>query len=160
MTSVRGRIVLFVVTLAAAGCEAPQSARTDPSQSATQQERVAPPPLTGNIHSAKSDDGRYELRYVTTPDPLPLNEMFAIDIVLLDASTGKPPASADLSLLVDARMPEHQHGMNVAPKVENLGNGRFRATRMLFHMPGYWELYFDIAVAGVTTRVQFDMTLD
>ncbi|MBL8879854.1 MAG: FixH family protein, partial [Phycisphaerales bacterium] len=154
MIHLRKATCLVVVTLViAAGCESTRPARsTDTPSASSKKPPSAARGLKGNIHSAKSDDGRYELSYSTSPDPLPLNEMFSIEVALLDTSTGAPPAAPDLALTVDARMPEHQHGMNVTPKVENLGDGRFKVSRMLFHMPGYWELYFDIVVAGVAAR--------
>jgi hypothetical protein len=30
---------------------------------------------------------------------------------------------------------------------------------MLFHMPGHWELYFDISRGGTSERAQFDIDL-
>ena len=53
---------------------------------------------------------------------------------------------------VDAHMPEHRHGMNYAPSLKVLGPGRWRAEGLLFHMPGRWELVFEIRAAGETDR--------
>lgn len=47
-------------------------------------------------------------------------------------------------LQVDAVMPAHQHGMNYTPVVTKLGDGTFDVQGMLFHMPGHWEVRFDI----------------
>lgn len=41
---------------------------------------------------------------------------------------------------IDAIMPAHQHGMNYTPQISNLGDGKFQATSMFFHMPGIWQL--------------------
>lgn len=41
---------------------------------------------------------------------------------------------------LDAIMPAHQHGMNYTPQILNLGDGKFQATSMFFHMPGIWQL--------------------
>jgi len=41
-------------------------------------------------------------------------------------------------------MPEHGHGMNYRPTIEVLGDGRFRASGLLLHMPGRWQLSFTV----------------
>ena len=48
---------------------------------------------------------------------------------------------------VDATMPEHKHGMNYAPTLKTTGNGRYRVDGLLFHMPGSWEVAFDVRPA-------------
>lgn len=55
-------------------------------------------------------------------------------------------------LLVDAWMPEHRHGMNYRPSVTALGDGRYRAEGLLFHMPGRWEFLFELRGGGGTER--------
>jgi cytochrome c peroxidase len=61
------------------------------------------------------------------------------------AKNGPPPET----LKLDAHMPAHRHGMNYAPSVLKLGPGRWRAEGLLFHMPGRWELVFEIDSADV-----------
>ena len=53
------------------------------------------------------------------------------------------PAAAEL-LKLDATMPEHRHGMNYKPSIKPLGDGRFRAEGLLWHMSGRWEWRFDV----------------
>ena len=57
-------------------------------------------------------------------------------------------------------MPEHGHGMNRVPRIEAKGGGRFRAEGLLFHMPGKWELYFDVTRGALTERAQADVHLE
>ncbi len=47
-------------------------------------------------------------------------------------------------LRADAVMPAHKHGMNYIPEVTPLDGNRFKVDGMLFHMPGVWELRFDV----------------
>ena len=49
---------------------------------------------------------------------------------------------------VDATMPEHKHGMNYAPTMMAIGDGRYRVDGLLFHMPGNWEVAFDVRAGG------------
>ena len=50
-------------------------------------------------------------------------------------------------------MPEHRHGMNYRPEVTQISPGVYRAEGLLFHMPGRWDLTFDIVTGGTTQRL-------
>jgi hypothetical protein len=41
-----------------------------------------------------------------------------------------------------------------------LGPGRFDVAGLLFHMPGYWELHFDVARENVVERAQMEFLLE
>ncbi len=107
--------------------------------------------------SVVSADGSFSVRYVTIPTPPPMNELF--DVELRIDMLGDQPAG-EMSLSVDADMPEHGHGMNVVPSVMNLGEHHYRVRNVLFHMPGRWEIYFDLARDGITSRAQDEITLE
>lgn len=68
------------------------------------------------------------------------------------------PADAVL-LAVDATMPEHRHGMNYKPSLMPLGEGRWRADGLLWHMSGRWALRFEVKLAGTTQSLQQDVHL-
>jgi hypothetical protein len=125
-----------------------------------------------------SSGGTYLVRYRTEPSPIPLNEPFSLEVEVLDASEPSRFAEA-VSLGVEARMPAHGHGMNHVPEVRAtldgtedpllrawtaedpaLGNGRYRVRGMRLHMPGAWELQFDLTRWAVTERAQVTITLD
>ncbi len=76
----------------------------------------------------------------TEPAPLTVARPFAVLVQLC-------PVDAQL-LRVDARMPEHRHGMNYRPSVQSLGQGRWRADGLLWHMSGRWELRLDVQAQG------------
>jgi len=103
-----------------------------------------------------SANGHYRLYYRSEPEPIPLNQPFILTVRVEHAT----PAAEPFSLSVNARMPQHRHGMNTRPRVHDLGDGKFRVEGLLFHMAGRWELHFDISVDGVTTRAQDDVELD
>ena len=60
---------------------------------------------------------------------------------------------------VDATMPEHRHGMNYRPSLQALGDGRWRAEGLLWHMAGRWELRLDVEAAGATHTLRQSLTL-
>src|SRR4051812_8689165 len=56
------------------------------------------------------------------------------------AKNGPPPET----LKIDAQMPEHRHGMNYRPEVKRVASGHWSAEGLMFHMPGKWELVFEL----------------
>jgi hypothetical protein len=116
-------------------------------------------PETARAYSALSHDGSYRVSFTPSPNPIPMNELFTLDVEVLDGTTGIERIP-DAELAVDAAMPAHRHGMNRIPRVNARGNGAFEVTGMLFHMPGHWELYFDVTRGGVTERTQLDVNLE
>ncbi len=123
-----------------------------------------------------SNDGHYALCYTTTPEAIPLNEPFAMEVWVYDGD--RPDVlTRTVYLDVDAAMPEHRHGMNRIPRVRALvppsaqvdsshhpygaaGDGRFEVSGMLLHMPGRWEIHFDVTRGAITERVQVEVVLE
>lgn len=86
------------------------------------------------------ESARYTLAWRTQPAAIPVGRHFAIDFVVCP-KTGVPMPQ---SLRIDAQMPEHRHGMNYKAGVTAEGGGRYRAEGLMFHMPGRWELSFEL----------------
>lgn len=83
----------------------------------------------------------------------PLNEHFSF-VVDLQGNEGE-------LVDVDADMPAHGHGINTEPEFEHLGEGRYRVDGMLLHMPGAWELYFDLRGGeGEIRRIMVPLELE
>jgi len=99
---------------------------------------------------ARAESARYVVAWRADPAPIPLSRHFALDVAVC------PKAAAPLptSLRVDATMPAHRHGMNYTPAVTVVRGGRFRVEGMLFHMPGAWELAFDVVAPDGAERVR------
>lgn len=76
--------------------------------------------------------------FAPRPWPVPVGQHFALDIAVCAA----PGMAVPTSLRVDADMPAHRHGMNYKPTMQALGDGRFAAQGLMFHMPGRWRLRF------------------
>ncbi len=124
--------------------------------------------------SIVSNGGRYRVCATTLPDPVPQNAPFAMNVAVYENSAHGALAR-NVILDVDATMPEHHHGMTLTPQVRAIdgpavqellpghgamGNGRFEVRGMLFHMPGRWEIHFDITHGAITERAQLDVELD
>ncbi len=90
------------------------------------------------------------------PDPvrIEVGEPFAL---VVNVCTRRGEA-AEL-VAVDANMPEHRHGMNYRATIVAKGDGRFRADGLLFHMPGRWEINFDVRAGDESERLTHDIVL-
>lgn len=119
----------------------------------------APPPAWLGARETKSGAGAYLVRWRTEPDEIPMNDEFKLRAWVF-AADAPDTVLRDVELVIDAAMPEHGHGMARAPKIAKLEDGSIEASGMLFHMPGRWELYFDVSKAELTERAQVRIDLE
>ena len=98
------------------------------------------------LQGTRLESARFALAYRATE--LEVAKHFSLEIAVCAKTAAAPE-----SLKVDAHMPEHRHGMNYAPEVKPLGPGRWRAEGLMFHMPGKWELVFEVRAAGKSDRM-------
>lgn len=129
---------------------------------------VAPPP-PGELTTA---GGHYRLVWTPVPKPVPLAELFEVQTKLLDARTGAPVE--DGSVHVDARMPQHGHGMATKPEDDpgvcptgapkgspdcRHPGGVYVTRGMKFHMMGSWTMTFDVTGPAGADRVETEYRL-
>jgi hypothetical protein len=118
--------------------------------------RAATPACGGDIKGAqRAESAHYTVAYRTRPAKIEVTRHFSM-IVAVCAKSG---ARAPDALRVDARMPEHGHGMNYTAAVKSLGSGRFEADGLMFHMPGRWELMFDVRSGDTAEAVIHNISL-
>lgn len=151
------RIVALAVALAA-GCErkpAPRPDRNpDPAPEGAVLTPTAAPRRVGTMAAAT---GSFTVRW-STPDPIPVADPFAVEIELFADPACTTPLDGG-SCRIDAAMPHHGHGMNVAPRMRREGPGRWTAAGMLLHMPGRWEIFIDLERDGFLERAQTTVVL-
>ena len=102
------------------------------------------------------ENAHYTVAYATTPDPIPVGQHFVVDFSVCTRAGAKLPQA----VRVDAAMPEHKHGMNYRPGVTAVRPGTYRAEGLLFHMPGRWDLTFDLVAGNTTERVTQTIRLE
>lgn len=95
------------------------------------------------------ESAQYQLAYRLLPDPVQVGRHFAIEIMLCPRDGAVLPTE----LRVDATMPEHKHGMNYRPSIKAVSPGQYRAEGLMFHMPGRWELVFELRGSGAAQRL-------
>ena len=92
------------------------------------------PPVQG----ARLESARYTLAYKMSE--VAVSRHFTMDV----GACAKGGGSVPDALKVDAQMPEHRHGMNYRPAVKRVAAGQWRVEGMMFHMPGRWQLAFEL----------------
>ena len=96
----------------------------------------------------RAESARYVVPFAMSPEPA-VGRHFTLMFTLCSRDEPAKPESVS----VDARMPGHGHGMNYRALIKAVGNGRYRAEGLMFHMPGEWELTFTVVEGGVTERI-------
>jgi hypothetical protein len=114
-------------------------------------ERCEPP--SGFAAQGRLSASDVVVLFRTVPATIEVGRHFAVEAIVC-------ATAATQGLRVDAHMPEHRHGMNYRPTVAATGVGRYRAEGLLFHMPGRWQLLFDVDRDGRTERLATDIMLE
>ena len=127
---------------------------------------VAAPSCGADLRGARLlQSADYVVAYRAQPAKIEVGKHFALDIVA--CTKGGAPAPARVA--VDAFMPEHGHGMNYKavvnarakpPDARRAAETHFRAEGLMLHMPGRWDLYFDLQGADGTQRLTRSITLE
>ena len=100
--------------------------------------------------------GDVMLRFQLQPSSLQVGQPFAVRAC---ATLGQPAPRHPQRIRFDARMPQHGHGMNYQPSavVEDGGWHRFEGS--LLHMPGRWQLVFDVYDESTRHRLTTDVDI-
>lgn len=142
-----GRWAVVVVGAAAALQHA--TAQQSPSPPSTPAVRCPLPTLQAGEQRLGS--GAVEVAWRADPATLAVGRPFAVEVRVC-------PAAARV-IRVDATMLEHRHGMNYRPSVKSLGEGRWRAEGLLWHMSGRWELAIEVDNGGERTWLRQSVVL-
>ncbi len=107
----------------------------------------------GFVPRGRIESGGVVVLFRTVPVAIEIGRHFSVEAVVC----ATPPGRA---LRVDAQMPEHRHGMNYRATVSAGRDGRYLAEGLMFHMPGRWQLLFEVERAGGTERLAADLDLE
>lgn len=97
------------------------------------------------------ETAHYRLSYRTQPPKIVIGRHFALEVMVCPKAAGTVDG-----LQVDAFMPEHRHGMNYRPAAKALSDGRYQVDGLMFHMPGRWDLHFDVTGGGRKERLTME----
>lgn len=117
-------------------------------------------PTHGPAMKGASSRGTFEIEITPQAGPIPTNEPFNVKLMVTEPLTGEAFTAFD-RITLDARMPEHDHGMT--REVELVATdkpGEYMAEGLLFHMIGYWEFHVDVVRGSQMERAQVAKTLE
>ncbi len=116
-------------------------------------------PDAGGERVLCSGAGSFGVRLTSAPESLAPGEAVELRVELTHGcGAGRPPAEG-VELRVSGLMPAHRHGLPSAPRVRPLGRARFAVEGLRLHMPGRWELHFDLWRGTRVERAQWDLEL-
>ena len=64
------------------------------------------------------------------------------------------------AMAFEAFMPAHQHGMNYRTEVVHMGGQSFMISKIVFHMPGRWELRIEAEAADQEFAYSADVEVE
>ena len=110
-----------------------------------------------NASQIDSRGGNYSITFSPSTHDIPLNQYFDMDVNITGST--KQVLAYPVALEIDAGMKAHNHGMNVNPKVNVLGNGHFKVEGMLLHMPGDWFLSFIVRRGAMSDKAGVNLVV-
>jgi hypothetical protein len=110
--------------------------------------------LTGRLGRLIEGAG-VDVAWRTVPQPVVVGQPFAVEFEVCP----RQPGLAIERLAVDAWMPDHRHGMNYRPTLTGAPPGVLRAEGLVFHMPGRWQLVFEMRSGDRALRLTDDLTV-
>ena len=115
----------------------------------------------GTTREKMTDGYTYYVEYQPTPDPIPHNELFTIDVSVWETEAKDTPLT-DAAIAVDATMPAHGHGMNTEPTITDNEDGTFTVEGMKFHMESptpeeKWVIGVEVTQGETTETASFDV---
>jgi hypothetical protein len=96
---------------------------------------------------------------LSSPGPFSAGPLVGFEIRLREGCAGGAPLE-DVVLRADGAMPGHGHGMNTEPRTSSLGGGRYVISGFRFHMPGRWDVRFDVIRGKTLERAEAAVMVD
>ncbi len=113
-----------------------------------------------NLDTAASSEGdSFYVTYAMIGDEVVVNDDFDLTVTVHDGAD-VTTLLADATVVVDAGMPAHGHGMNVVPTVTANGDGTFAVEGMRYHMPGHWEMVVTVTRGETVEDAIFDFMVE
>jgi hypothetical protein len=101
------------------------------------------------LKQARLVEGQHHQIAWSASPAVAVGKHFALDVVACPRAGGTGPDA----LTVDARMPEHGHGMGYQPQARRTARGRWRVEGLMLHMRGRWELSFALGAGPQAERI-------
>ena len=120
--------------------------------------RAAPvTPSVALLSDIPSHNRVYRASMTPSPDPIELNRSLTLTVEIRTAAD----APVDGALLaLESWMPDNESASVVRPRaIASLGGGLYRIEGLHFDVRGWWNLRLQIAAAGMTDSLAFNLVL-
>jgi len=87
-----------------------------------------------------------------------LNRITSLEVQAQALASGEAPLPYEL-IDIDARMPEHRHGMNLRPSITAIAPQRWRVDGFKLHMPGLWVVALKVKRGEQEEVVSFQLNI-
>lgn len=160
--TILGATALLVALSPLVGCEskpkAPPAAQAPPKPTSAQGAPAGQDQSGEGLTVGK----KFWVKYTPRTNPIPFQELFELELEVLDPADKTTPIAGAKLDQVRAVMPAHKHGMKVKPLVTELAPGKFLVEGMRFHMrgkgdDGLWVLEAVINHEGEIDQTSFDI---
>jgi hypothetical protein len=141
--------LLAVLGLLSAACR-----KTPPTAASTPAASTPAPAIWPATR--KTQNGNFTVTIRPKGGGIVRSEHFSLEVLVEPA----PGVGAPVSVVVDADMPSHQHGMNTTPQTVHEDGKRYRTDGMLFHMAGEWSISVAVSAGKGEERAHFPVTLE
>ena len=116
----------------------------------------APPVSASWPATRKTERGNFTVTIQPRGGKIVRGEHFTLDIQVEPATGSGTP----VSVVADADMPSHGHGMNTKAETIPESGPRYRADGMLFHMEGEWSISVAVSAGKGEERALFPVTIE
>ncbi|MEZ4741121.1 MAG: hypothetical protein R3B45_01505 [Bdellovibrionota bacterium] len=119
----------------------------------------------GRVTVASGMGKKEKVLVLSTKNPdikkIPLNKVVSLHFQFEEAFMEKLPKTSNVQPLspeqvviksINARMPEHGHGMVLSPKITQLDASHWDVDGFKLHMKGAWEIYFSVEQGEMTEK--------
>lgn len=117
---------------------------------------VAPPLTASWPATRKTERGNFTVTIQPRGGKIVRGEHFTLE-VQVEPVTG---VGTPVSVVADADMPSHGHGMNTKAETVHETGSRYRADGMLFHMGGEWSISVAVSAGKGEERALFPVTIE
>ena len=105
----------------------------------------------------ETDKGNFTVTLSPKEGGIEGNKHFSLNV---EVKPKQPGGLGGATVLVNADMPAHRHGMNTQPEISSGSSNSYQVDGMLFHMTGYWVINVDITKDGKTEQALFPVQVE
>ena len=106
--------------------------------------------------STQTEDGHFDLTLVAKEAGVAVGN----NAYLLTVTPRNMLLANEMSVQVKPWMPDHGHGSDRPPRIQDNGGYEFALDNVVYTMPGFWELRMTISTEDITDAAVFELDIE